>query len=218
MRRALVLLLASMIVMLAAGASDKKQRPVKPRPAIGDYTSTNYPLTFRAPAGAFTCPLMPGWEGSDHGTVVFLTPPKMCYGAGFPSSNRGFEPGDVPRIDVYYGYDVGEDASKPPPCRDGGTATLFGKPVKLCRGTDGGTDGGMATITAKGFYTTDMSVELGVTLVATPGDIERYMPTLKALLMTMHSCTAMWEEDAPHGKKKLVPFGHGPRCPAGEWY
>ena len=215
MRRALFLILFGLVLASSADARDRKPpRLVKPEPAVGDFTSVNYPMTFKAPASAFFCPLSPDWVGSDHGTTVFLARPKACYGAGYPSSSRGFEPGDVPRIDVYYGYDMGEDASKPTPCRESGTATLFGKPINLCRGTDGG----MATITAKGLYIADLSVELDVTLVAAPGDVERYMPTLKALLATMHSCTAMWEKDVPHGKKKLESFGHGPRCTRGQWY
>jgi hypothetical protein len=200
-----------------ADARDRKPpRPVKPEPAVGDFTSVNYPMTFKAPPNAFYCPLSDDWVGSDHGTTVFLALPKACYGAGYPSSSRGFEPGDVPRIDVYYGWDQREDDWKPPPCHAAGTATLFEKPVKLCRDLREG----MTTVTANGYYTVDKSgVELSVTLVTKPIDANRYMPVLKALLATMHSCTATWR--AADEKGKIVrsgQSGHGPRCPPGQWY
>ena len=99
MRRALFLILFGLVLVLPALARDRRPpRPVKSEPAIGDFTSVNYPMTFKAPASAFFCPLSPDWVGSDHGTTVFLARPKACYGAGYPSSSRGFEPGDFPRI------------------------------------------------------------------------------------------------------------------------
>lgn len=214
MQRGLILLLFGLILTLPALASERAQRPIKPEPAVGDFASVNYPMTFQPPAHAFFCPLPPGWEGSDHGTTVFLTPPKSCYGAGFPSSSRGFELGDVPRIDVYYGYDVGSDASKPSPCRSIGTATLLGKSVPLCRETRDG----MTTVTVEGRYTADITVDLSISLVSRPGDVDRWLPVFRTMLTTVHSCTSMWDEDLPHGKKKHAAFGHGAPCPVGKWF
>lgn len=211
--RVLFLLFCGVLFASSAVASDAPQKPVKPEPAIGDFTSVNYPMTFKAPPNAFYCPLSKEWEGSDHGTTVFLAPPKACYGAGYPSSSRGFEPGDVPRIYVYYGYVVGEDAAKVPPCRSIGTAALLDKNVPLCRETRDG----MTAVTANGRYTTDIATELVVSLVVQPKDVDRYLPVLKALLATAHSCTSTWDENV-HGKKKHVVFGHGPPCPQSQWY
>jgi len=215
MRRTLFLLLFGLVLVSSAVARDRKPpRPVKPEPAVGDFTSVNYPMTFKAPPNAFYCPLSDDWVGSDHGTDVFLAPPKACYGAGYPSSSRGFEPGDVPRINVFYGWDQREDDWKPPPCHATESATLFGKPVKLCREMSDG----MATISATGYFVSGGAMEAIITLVVRPGDENRYMPVFKTLLATVHSCTTMWNEDGPGEKKKPAAWGNGPRCPPGQWY
>jgi hypothetical protein len=210
------LLFVSFAVVMAAAAlaSDVPQKPVKPERAVGDFTSVNYPMTFKAPPDAYYCRLSEGWEGSDHGTTVFLKPPKTCYGAGYPSSSRGFEPGDVPRIDVYYGWDMREDGGKPPPCRPAGTADLFGKLVPLCSETRDG----MTVIVATGYFSSGGAMEAIISLVARPGDVERHLPVFKALLATVHACTSIWVDDGPHGTKKKSTWGKGPPCPPGQWY
>ncbi len=191
--------------------------PTAPRRAVGDFTSSNYAITFKAPDYTYYCPLPDGWEGSDHGTILFLASPSACYGAGYPSSSRGFEPGDVPRIEVYYGYDLdtSEDVPQPPPCRAAGVALLLDRAAPLCRKTEDR----LTIITAKGRYMADQPAELSVTLVARSAEVSRFLPTLKAVLGSMRPCRARWEASDEHGK--IVKSGHigrGPACPSGQWY
>jgi hypothetical protein len=206
-------------LLVAAWAAEplKQPPPTAPKQAVGDFTSSNYAITFKAPSHAYYCPLPDGWEGSDHGTVVFLTTPKACYGAGYPSSGRGFEPADTPRIEVFYGYDLddSEDGHKPPSCHESGTALLLGKAVPLCRDTKGG----LAIITAEGRYVADQPAMLSVTLVVSPADLPRFLPTFKGVLASMHPCRDRWEASDLHGKiVKSGYIGHGPACPSGQWY
>src|SRR5271156_6676533 len=85
-----------------------------PTPAPSLYVTENYALTFRTPPHTTICALPDSWVGSDHGTVIFLAPPRSCGRPGFPSSSRGFR-GNVPRIEVYYAYRVEETPA--PSCR-----------------------------------------------------------------------------------------------------
>jgi len=200
-----------------AAKPHKEPPPTPPKQAVGDFTSTNYAITFKPPEHAYYCPLPDGWEGSDHGTVMFLALPKACYGAGYPSSGRGFEPGDVPRIEVYYGYDLddSEDNHQSPPCHAAGTSRLFGRAAPLCRETKDG----LAIITAEGRYVADQPAMLSVTLVVSPADVSRFLPTFKMVLASMHPCRDRWEASDEHGKiVKSGYIGHGPACPSGQWY
>jgi len=195
----------------------KEPPPTAPKRAVGDFTSSNYAITLKAPEHAYYCPLPDGWEGSDHGTVLFLALPKACYGAGYPSSGRGFEPRDVPRIEVYYGYDLddSEDNHELPPCHTAGTARLLDKAAPLCRETKDG----LAIITAEGRYVADQPAVLSVTLVVSPTDVSRFLPTFKMVLASMHPCRDRWEASDEHGKiVKFGYIGHGPACPSGQWY
>ena len=70
--------------------------PTAPRRAVGDFTSSNYAITFKAPDYTYYCPLPDGWEGSDHGTILFLASPSACYGAGYPSSVADLNPAMCP--------------------------------------------------------------------------------------------------------------------------
>ena len=200
-----------------AAERHKEPSPTPPKRATGDFTSTNYAITFKAPENAFYCPLPKDWVGSDHGTVVFLAPPKACYGAGYPSSGRGFEPGDLPRIEVFYAYDLDDPESghKPPPCNAAGTTLLFGKAASLCQETKDG----LTIITADGRYTADQPALLSATLVVSAADAPRFLPTFKAVLASIHPCRDKWEAADEHGKTlKSGYIGHGPACPNGQWY
>jgi hypothetical protein len=214
--RALLLILCGAFAALPALGFRAPPKPTPPEPAVGDFTSSNYAVTFRAPEHAFFCPLPDGWEGSDHGTVVFLERPSACYGAGYPSSGRGFEPRAAPRVEVFYAYyfdDIPRDPE--PPCRDLGKATLFGKPVALCeRDKDG-----LAVVTAKGIYTGESPSELSMSLVTKVGETARFLPVFSAMLASAHPCRATWEAyDTKGHKRKTGRIGHGPQCPAGQWY
>ena len=197
----------------ASGGTAKEPTPTKPLPANGDYATGIYGLTFKPPQHASYCPLPEDWTGSDHGTVIFLEPPHACYGAGYPSSGRGFEPADTPRIEIYYGYFMGEDIEKPAPCKSVGTATLFGKKANLC----GDTWRGLATISVSGRYVADLPAELSATLVSKPSDLSRYMPRFTALVASIRTCSEKWTGGGPDKKKTFV-IGQGPRCPPSQWF
>jgi hypothetical protein len=212
--------LALAIILLIGGfngasAADKKPPPTKPLPVPPAFATGEYGLTFRTPPGAIYCPLPADWEGSDHGTTIFLSPPRSCGGAGFPSSARGFEPDNTPRIDVYYQYWMGEDEPKPPPCHSAGRAQLFSKNVALCREDHDG----MATLTVQGLYDggpggppdVRMTDEVVITLVAAPRDIARYTDTLVTLAASVRPCSELWYTS--ESKKKSFVVGSGPRCP-----
>jgi hypothetical protein len=193
----------------------KEPLPARPLPAKGDYATGNYGLTFEPPDHATYCPLPDDWVGSDHGTVVFLEPPRACYGAGYPSSARGFEPADVPRIEIFYGYDLSEDEdeAKPPPCKAMGTVTLFGKKTNLCRGKWHR----LATANVEGKYKADEPAELSATLVAKPADLSRYMPRFIALIASIRTCNEQWAVGGAEGGKTFV-IGQGARCPPSQWH
>src|ERR1700761_7268156 len=122
------------LIAAAAGASAPVEKPTAPLPTPPAFASEQYGLTFRTPPGSTYCSLPDNWTGSDHGTVIFLAPPKRCWGAGFPSSGRGFD-GNAPRVEVFYAYDLGDDEEgrKPPPCREVGRVLFLGKTRPLCR-------------------------------------------------------------------------------------
>lgn len=217
LRSGMVATLGCFMLGAALGGTPIKWPPTAPKFAVGDFTSSNYAVTFRAPEHAYYCPLPENWEGSDHGTVVFFTKPKACYGAGYPSSDRGFEPGDVPRIEIYYGYDLdqSEGDQRPPRCHSAGTALLFGKSAPLCEETNDG----LAIITARGHYTADQPAMLSVTLVVSPADVPRFFPTFKTVLSSARPCRAKWEASDDHGRIVNSGYtGHVPACPAGKWY
>jgi hypothetical protein len=150
--------------------------------------------------------------------VVFLAPPKSCYGAGYPSSARGFDPDSVPRIEVYYGWDLDDvEIGHPqqPSCRATGDAALFGKTVPLCRETEDG----QAIITVEGRYMAESRAILSVSLVVRPVDIPRFLSTFKTLLATAHPCRATWRASDLRGKiVQTGETGHGAVCPEGQWY
>jgi hypothetical protein len=78
------------------------------------FVGGDYALTFQTPRKTTICALPSDWVGSNHGTVIFLRPPKRCGGVGYPSSSRGFSD-DVPRIEVFYAYWLGDPGTGPPP-------------------------------------------------------------------------------------------------------
>jgi len=191
-------------------ASPNSQLPFKPLPAIGDFSTGNYDLTFKPPEHAMYCPLPDGWTGSDHGTIVFLEPPRLCYGAGYPSSGRGFEPAQTARIEIYYGYSFGDDGAKPPACKAAGVVMLFGKKTLLCRDAWRG----LATLSASGQYEADSPAEFSATLVAKPTDLNRYLPEFAKLIASVRPCSTKFKGS----DRKTFVVGHGSACPPGQWF
>lgn len=184
-----------------------------PRPTPSAFVSEQYGLTFRTPPSSTYCALPKDWVGSDHGTVIFLAPPKRCYGAGFPSSGRGFD-GNAPRIEVFYGYDLAEDEEdqKPPPCKEVGRVVFLGKPRPLCRTSS--RQGIEVAVSAK--YLADQPAETILTLVTSRARLEADLHKFEALLQSARTCTATWHDD-----KGGKPFttGSGLPCPAeAQWF
>lgn len=183
-------------------------------PAPAQFVTEQYGLTFETPSKSSYCALPEDWVGSDHGTVIFLVPPKRCLRAGYPSSGRGFE-GDVPRIEVYYGYDTREDdANKaPPPCTRIGSAEFLGKARPLCRLHIQGRIG----IAVEADYPVgNGAAEAVFTLVTTPVRLRADLSKFKTLLESARTCTATWKS-SDGGAPSTV--GSGPPCPAlARWF
>ena len=101
-----------------------------PTPPI--FVAGDYALTFHTPPDTTTCALPADFVGSNHGTVIFLQPPKDCGGVGYPSSSRSFSE-NVPRIEVFYAYWLGDPGTGPKPChRVIGRIQFIAKARKLC--------------------------------------------------------------------------------------
>lgn len=182
-----------------------------PLPAPAAYATANHGLTLRTPPRSFHCPLPDGWVGADHGTVLFLVAPARCRGAGFASSARGFD-GDVPRIEIYYGYAIEpEDAGAPAPCRRAGQARLLGAARPLCAERRPG----RVTLTTAARYAADAPSEARFTLVTTRGRLRRDLAAFRALLASTRTCTATWQDE----KGRATSAGTGAPCPAGaSWF
>jgi hypothetical protein len=196
--------LAALAMAAAVSASDPVSYPPKAVPTL--YVTPNYDLTFRPPKGTWYCPLPDHWTGSDHGTVLFLARPAKCYGAGFPSSSRGFDPPGLPRIDVYYGYDTSEDDDPAPTCHEVGTLKLMGKSSPICRESDGG-------LSARSTYSADSAAEVIISLYTTRERLEGDLATLRTLSATVKPCRSTWNE---RGQRRT--YGEGEPCPNGKWF
>ena len=194
--------------LMMSGAAAAATPAVRPLPTPPKFASDVYAITFDVPRNTTYCPVPSHWQGSDHGTIIFLAPSKSCGGVGYPSSGRGFEPAQTPRIEVYYGYDAGSELE---PCRLAGHARLFEREEALCSNEQHG----LAVLTVHGDYKADIVAEVYLTLVAPAKDEPRYIKTFLALVASVHTCKAVWTDD---GKpKKTSSIGHGPPCDA-PWF
>jgi hypothetical protein len=202
-------MLGGLLFVIAALAAPVAPKPVPPQPAPPIFATEIKGLTFHSPPGAIYCPLPDDWEGSDHGTILFLSPPTSCYGAGYPSSARGFEPGETPRIEVYYDYWMGDGVETRPPCHKVGVARLFSKSVPLCRDVDHG----MVVVSVWSRYMADIEAEVSLTLITTPQREAADIRTFVATADTVRTCSAEWSDsDDKTKKKKPFVIGVGPRC------
>ncbi len=175
--------LTALALLLAAGAI-KPHPPEHPRRAR--YSSENYQIAFPTPRNIWVCPFPPDWTGTDHGTTLFLTPPKGCSGIGFQSSDRGFEPPTTPRIELYYDHTFIPDI-KPitaEPCRRIGTMRVFGRSRPLCARPS---KWGMRIVYVTSLYEKDAN-ETMVTLVTSPARYRRDLATFRRFLATIGTC------------------------------
>jgi hypothetical protein len=184
---------------------------VQAKTAPPTYSTPNYALTFHTPSGSSFCPLPADWVGSDHGTILFLSPPASCGGAGFPSSSRGFSPPNLPRIEIFYSY-WDKDEETTPSCNVVGRANLLSKQRSLCKDTSDG----MTTITISAHYKADIPAQLIITLISEPQRLDRDLRSLVLLANSVRTCSSHWSSS--DGKKAFV-MGSGPPCPANaKWF
>jgi hypothetical protein len=197
-------LLAALAMAAAVAPAEPVSYPPRPVPAL--YVTSNYNLTFRPPKGAWYCPLPDNWVGSDHGTLLFLESPAKCYGAGYPSSGRGFEPPATPFIRVYYGYDTSED-TEPERCDQVGTLRLMGRIRPLCRRADDG------RIEASAKFGTDVATEVFISLYTDKSRYRSDLAKLRAVAASLMPCRTTW---TVRGMTKTS--GNGRPCPKGDWF
>lgn len=183
-------------------------RAEPPQPAHGVFVSHVYAIRLRAAIPGLTyCRVPEDWTGSDHGTILFLVPPRSCEGVGYPSSSRGFEPGDTPRIEFYYGRT--EQAAQP--CHARGAVYLLGRHRPLCPSSDGV----LAVRSLRALYVADSLTEATFTLVTPSRRLPRDVGTLRALAASAQVCSEPWHDAANHPRRT----GWGPPCPpSGDFY
>jgi hypothetical protein len=189
------------LLLPAQGYAATPQAPQKAPPV---FASFNYTLTFATPPGSTYCPLDPNWVGSDHGTVVFLTPPQSCDDTGYTSNARGFVTASVPLINVYYGFDMGEDNPPSRVCHKIGEALIFGQNSPICRDLERG----QLNFWVSSTYHNDGKIDVTVALSTTESRAAKDIETLKRLTASMRTCTET--DTASNGKP--ITFGSGPDC------
>jgi hypothetical protein len=180
---------------------------VATRPALAPpvFVSTIHAITFHVPDRAWFCPLPPDWQGSDHGTVIFLSPPRVCEGTGFPSDARNISDRSlVPSIEFYYGYDP------LPPCHAVGAVELLGRMRPLCRES---VKGGVS-LSVSAIYMADIASLVEITLDTTVARSSQDLAVLRKLAASVQTCRSIW----PDGRKKKSYIGVGAACPRNGQY
>jgi hypothetical protein len=193
------------LVAAALPALAAAQHSAAPRPAPAAFVSEQYGLTFKTATHSLYCRLPKDWVGSDHGTVVFLAAPKRCYGAGFPSSGRGFD-GNVARIEIFYAYAVDDDdEGAPEPCISIGRVRFLAHDRPLCKAAGKG----HVEISVSARYMADIRSQAVFTLVTTSGRLQRDLAAFRSLVSSARTCTAAWRD----GKGGVFTTGAGSPCP-----
>lgn len=179
---------------------------VAPVPTPPIFNAGDYALTLHTPRGATTCPLPANWEGSNHGTVMFLQPPHTCGGVGYPSSDRSFSD-DVPRIEVFYAYWLGDPGTGPPACRRVvGHTSFVGRIRKVCQRRQGR----MLRVTVNARYTADSPAWIEIALVTTQQRLRHDLTAFRAVTSSLKSCRVTWS----NSNGKSGSYGDGEPCPA----
>jgi hypothetical protein len=180
---------------------------VAPRSAPPVFVSGVYALTFRTPKNTLICPLSPDWVGSDHGTVVFLSSPGSCAGAGYPSSSRGVAQ-DAPRLEIYYQYWLDDPATPPPACyhHKTGSVMFVGKRRRVCMSREGD----KLRISVNGRYSAGQPAWVEVTLVTTARRLSGDIRALREVAASLRPCRSSWSDD----KGRSGSYGTGKACPA----
>jgi hypothetical protein len=195
---------AVQIASFSASAEDALPTPQQ-------FATAVHGLTFRTPVGASYCPLPADWIGSDHGTVVFLVKPHDCGGAGYPSSSRWFAPESTPRIEIYYGYWLGEEETPLPTCSLSPFVRLLGERRPLCTAKIGA----MVQQEVAAKYLDDSSAsEVVVTLITTQERLAHDTAVFQSLLRSMRTCVSTWLS----ATGKPFKIGTGKTCPSGRFF
>ena len=181
----------------------------QPIAAPGEYVTQNYELQVRSPPHTTICPLPNGWVGSDHGTVIFLSPPASCGGYGYASSDRGSVP-DTPRIEVFYGYSLGDGAPRRT-CHSEGWTRLLNHQRRTCR-TNSSPD---VRIEVSALFQADSPAEVNVALVTSSARMARDLRTFQAFTATVRTCSVRWV-DSRTGRSYVG--GSGMACPPTHWW
>lgn len=196
----------------ASPAVEPVPEALRPKPAPRLYRSADKSILFPTPAGSTYCPKPDDWVGSDHGTVVFLTPPERCdRSAAYPSSERGAL--TAPNIQIFYAWDVLEPEEKPapPPCEPIGTARFLGDERPLCVRRRGD----IVEVRAAAPYLAEggrMKAEAAFTLVTAQPRLTQDLETFRTLLARTRLCT-------PPEFETVRPTATAPACPAeAEWF
>lgn len=164
-------------------------------------------VTFRSPHGVFICPLPKDWVGSDHGTTLFIERPKSCSPQGYPSSGRNFRGGAATRrIEVYYGYWMGEDEPHYV-CHRRGNLMFMGKNRPLCRSMNHG----VVTLWSQGRYEADTEAEISVSIVTRQSTMANDLKLFRSWAATVRPCRVHWSDS--DGKRGA--YGPPPDCPKG---
>jgi hypothetical protein len=188
-----------------------KAQTEAPQPAPGLYVTSNYGLMAKIPKGLTYCPLPEGWEGSDHGTVLFLEPPAGCIPSSAYASSSRPTTNFAPAISLFYEHNsaevnrteyVRESCDKPrlkiPP-----GLMLLGKPALGCRHDDGD----RVEIALAALYWSRGEGVI-VTLLTTRKRLSRDLPFLAKVASAISECKPDWDKS-----KRVVRA-----CPDAPWW
>ncbi len=206
---------AQRLTLLAAAITPAAFAATSPRPAPRLFITGNHGVRFTVPGGLYYCPIPDGWVGSDHGTVLFFTPPRAC-------DDRA----DTPSISVYYGYNVpeydhGDGQPRPPRTdeearRDSCTGGEIAPPFRLLGHTVMGCESQAGTriaISVTALYVLDTDAEdppdpdhiLTVSLSTRIDRQARDLRTFRSLLAGITICTPDWAHARP-GRRACDEF------------
>lgn len=98
--------LAGAVSLALAGLFPSLAAEPAPRPAPPIFGTQQYALVADIPPGLTYCPLPANWNGSDHGTQVYLVPPDQCGEPRGYSSSMRTPASFVPSIEIFYNRNI----------------------------------------------------------------------------------------------------------------
>lgn len=145
--------IVALLALVIAGPAWCQPALYAPSAAPANFTTRNYALTFRIPAGLYRCALPPSFVGADHGVTLYLSKPAACSTATLNATAP--VGGSLPRITIFYSYNIAPTVDTPSgpavpatnaalmaaDCAKSGaklpaTLKLFGAPAMGCLKTD----------------------------------------------------------------------------------